>query len=96
MLDESASLLTITEEQYKALKPLAFDMGSAGIHTLSPNAQIWPRALNSLLGGNDSAIYLIAQDVGGTHISSPQHSDLFPAWISIGSGLGLYQWLYLP
>jgi saccharopepsin len=58
--DSAASgLLAITEEQYAALKPLVFSIGSAGSYVLSPNAQIWPRSLNTDIGGNESAIYMI-------------------------------------
>jgi hypothetical protein len=63
VLDSSAGLLAITEEQYEALEPLVFDLGAAGTHSLSPNAQIWPRALNEEIGGNSSAIYLVVNDV---------------------------------
>lgn len=31
---------------------------------LTANAQIWPRALNSVLGGEEGKIYLVAADVG--------------------------------
>jgi hypothetical protein len=33
-------------------------------YELTPNAQIWPRALNSILGGDDEKIYLVAADLG--------------------------------
>jgi hypothetical protein len=59
----STGLLAITEEQYEALQPLGFNIGSAGSYSLPPNAQIWPRALNTYIGGNDSVIYLIVADV---------------------------------
>lgn len=38
---------------------------------LIPDAQIWPRALNSEIGGNTSDIYLIVSDLG-----SPSGSGL--------------------
>jgi cathepsin E len=31
---------------------------------MTPNAQIWPRALNSAIGGVAGAIYLIVGDLG--------------------------------
>lgn len=31
---------------------------------LTANAQIWPRALNSMLGGSDDKIYLVVADMG--------------------------------
>jgi hypothetical protein len=30
---------------------------------LSPNAQIWPRALNTAIGGDADAIYLVVADM---------------------------------
>jgi cathepsin E len=55
--------LAITEEQYAALAPLTFDLGAAGPAVLSANAQIWPRALNTAIGGDADAIYLVVADV---------------------------------
>jgi hypothetical protein len=31
---------------------------------LTPNAQIWPRSLNSAIGGSADKIYLIVGDIG--------------------------------
>jgi len=62
--DQSTGLLAITEAQFEALQPLTFNIGSAGSYSLSPNAQIWPRALNEAIGGNSSAIYLVVADFG--------------------------------
>lgn len=31
---------------------------------MTPNAQIWPRSLNSELGGDEDSIYLVAADNG--------------------------------
>jgi hypothetical protein len=30
----------------------------------TPNAQIWPRSLNTLIGGSASGIYLVVNDIG--------------------------------
>jgi cathepsin E len=38
---------------------------------LTPNGQIWPRALNSAIGGTAGSIYLVVQDIG-----SPSGSGL--------------------
>jgi len=35
-------------------------------YEFTPNAQIWPRALNSTLGGNEGQIYLIVADLGSS------------------------------
>jgi hypothetical protein len=50
-------MLTISASQYATLRNLDFNIGS---HTYSmvPNAQIWPRSLNSNFGGNSDTIYL--------------------------------------
>ncbi|KAG2350726.1 acid protease [Suillus weaverae] len=62
-LDQSIGLLYITSTQYSALENLNFNVGS-NIHTLTPNAQIWPRALNTHIGGSTSYIYLIVNSIG--------------------------------
>ncbi|KAI0685799.1 acid protease [Cytidiella melzeri] len=62
-LDNTTGLLTITEAQYEKLQPLVFNIGGVS-YELSPNAQIWPRALNSTLGGQEGQIYLIVADLG--------------------------------
>jgi hypothetical protein len=33
-------------------------------YSLSPNAQIWPRMLNTAIGGTANDIYLIVTDLG--------------------------------
>jgi hypothetical protein len=65
VVDNTTGLLTITDAQYAALQPLTFDIGTAGRYTLSPNAQIWPRARNADLwpGANVSATYLVVANV---------------------------------
>ena len=73
-------MFTITSEQFGNLKPLNFlingvcyrlshfyhiaDIDVQETFTLSPNAQIWPRALNTVIGGEADKIYLIVQDSG--------------------------------
>jgi hypothetical protein len=63
---QNTGLLMITPTQYAALQPLVFDLGAAGTYSLSPNAQIWPRALNAQIGGDPDTIYLVASDVSGS------------------------------
>lgn len=60
--DSTTGLLTITAAQYKALKPLNFVIGGKTF-ALSPNAQIFPRSLNTELGGTADGIYLIVASV---------------------------------
>ncbi|KZV63908.1 acid protease [Peniophora sp. CONT] len=62
-LDNTTGLLTITEEQFNNLQPLVFNIGGTDF-PLSANAQIWPRSLNSTLGGEEGTIYLIVADMG--------------------------------
>ncbi|KAJ3488415.1 hypothetical protein NLI96_g2845 [Meripilus lineatus] len=62
-LDNETGLLTITESQYNNLQPLVFNIGGTAFE-LSANAQIWPRALNSQIGGEEGKIYLVVADLG--------------------------------
>jgi hypothetical protein len=61
-MNETIGLLYITQAQYKKLQPLVFNIGGSSFE-LIPNAQIWPRALNTLLGGSEDLIYLVIQDL---------------------------------
>ncbi|OJT03652.1 Polyporopepsin [Trametes pubescens] len=60
--DDDTGLLRITEEQYENLQNLYFKIGDID-YPLTPNAQIWPRALNLDLGGTTDGIYLIIADL---------------------------------
>ena len=60
--DKTTGLLSITEEQFNNLQDLNFNVGGV-TYTLNANAQIWPRSMNSLLGGEEGKIYLVASDV---------------------------------
>ncbi|KAJ7459167.1 aspartic peptidase A1 [Mycena galericulata] len=62
-LDSTTGLLKITSSQFAALSNLDFVVGS-NTYTLTPNAQIWPRSLNSAIGGTSSGIYLVVADLG--------------------------------
>ncbi|KAL4069978.1 aspartic peptidase domain-containing protein [Scleroderma yunnanense] len=62
-LDSATGLLTISQSQYDNLQTLTFNIGSHA-YALSPNAQIWPRSLNSIIGGNSGQIYLVIADIG--------------------------------
>ncbi|GBE81416.1 Polyporopepsin [Sparassis crispa] len=61
--DEGTGLLRITSSQYSNLKTLNFNIGSE-TYGLTANAQIWPRSLNTNIGGSPSDIYLIVNDIG--------------------------------
>ena len=59
-------MYTVSPDQYDKLQPLMFNLGSEELK-LSPNAQIWPCALNSqIIGGTEDAIYLIVNDITGS------------------------------
>ncbi|OAX36292.1 acid protease [Rhizopogon vinicolor AM-OR11-026] len=62
-LDDTTGLLRITLTQYDALENLNFNVGS-NTYALTPNGQIWPRALNTYIGGTSSYIYLVVNDLG--------------------------------
>lgn len=56
-------MLCITQEQYDEMKPLKFKIGES-TYELTANGQIWPRAMNKTLGGQDGKIYLVVGDMG--------------------------------
>ncbi|KAF5343242.1 hypothetical protein D9758_013409 [Tetrapyrgos nigripes] len=62
-MDQSTGLLTFTEQQFNNLQNLDFVIGGTTF-SLTPNAQIWPRNLNSTLGGDANKIYSIVSDLG--------------------------------
>ncbi len=45
-------------------------------YTLTPNGQIWPRSLNSVIGGETGKIYLVASDVSVPPPLFPNCSDV--------------------
>ncbi|KAI9450012.1 aspartic peptidase A1 [Lactarius psammicola] len=63
VVDATTGLLTITTAQYANLKSLYFVIGGTPFE-FTANAQIWPRSLNSLIGGATSSIYLVINDIG--------------------------------
>ncbi|KAF8551967.1 acid protease [Imleria badia] len=62
-LDSTSGLLTITSSQYANLQTLSFNIGGTS-YDLIPNAQIWPRSLNYIIGGTPGSIYLVVNDIG--------------------------------
>jgi len=63
VLDSTTGLLTITQQQYDKLENLHFKIGNATFE-LTPNAQVWPRVQNKVLGGDPNKIYLVVGDLG--------------------------------
>jgi len=62
-LDLSTGLLRLTTAQFRQLQSLFFTIDDV-VYELTPNAQIWPRALNTAIGGNANSVYLIVADLG--------------------------------
>ena len=63
VLDANTGLLKITSAQYANLQPLNFIIGGTTF-AFTANAQIWPRSLNSFIGGSAGSIYLVVNDIG--------------------------------
>lgn len=61
-MDSTTGLLKITAAQYNKLQNLNFNIAGKTF-AMTPNAQIWPRALNTYIGGTSSSIYLIIGNV---------------------------------
>jgi hypothetical protein len=61
--DSTTGLLTVTAAQFAKMQSLVFQIGDTTLE-LTANAQIWPRSLNSTLGGEEGKIYLITADLG--------------------------------
>ncbi|KZT08682.1 acid protease [Laetiporus sulphureus 93-53] len=61
--DEDTGLLRLTTSEYNNLENLYFNIGDNS-YTLTPNAQIWPRSLNSAIGGSSDYVYLIVNSIG--------------------------------
>ncbi|KAF8626737.1 hypothetical protein AX17_006502 [Amanita inopinata Kibby_2008] len=61
--DAATGLYKVTSTQYSSLQSLFFGI-NGGSYELTANGQIWPRALNSVIGGTSGAIYLIVADIG--------------------------------
>ncbi|KAG1834252.1 acid protease [Suillus variegatus] len=68
--DETVGLLQISSYQYTKLSSLYFTIGGV-TYELTPNAQIWPRSLNTAVGGTTDGIYLVVSSTG-----SPSGSGL--------------------
>jgi hypothetical protein len=63
VVDGATGLLSITSDQFANLNSLYFNINGVAFE-LTPNAQIFPRALNSQIGGVAGGIYLIITDNG--------------------------------
>lgn len=61
--DDATGLLRLTPAQFADLESLFFTIGGTTFE-FTPNAQAWPRALNTAIGGTDDFVYLIVNDIG--------------------------------
>ena len=60
--DSSPGFCFIAPDKYDSLQSLFFGIGDSSFE-LTANAQIWPRALNSQIGGTNDHIYLAIQSL---------------------------------
>ncbi len=63
VLDTTTGLLRITSTQLSNLQSLFFTAGGRSFE-FTANAQLWPRSLNTFIGGSSSSIYLVVNDIG--------------------------------
>jgi len=63
VMNESVGLLEITPAQFKKMKSLYFHINGAS-YELIPEAQIWPPALNKMIGGRHDSVYLMFGKLG--------------------------------
>ncbi|KAG2352068.1 hypothetical protein BDR07DRAFT_1315682, partial [Suillus spraguei] len=79
--DPATGLLVITSNQYSALGNLNFKIdGVRNLHS-HPNAQIWPRAISALIGGQQDLIYPIVRDIGAR--IGEGHYDFVNGYVSM-------------
>ncbi|TFK53811.1 family A1 protease [Heliocybe sulcata] len=62
-LDSTTGLLEVSAAQYAALQTLDFNIGGT-TYGLTANAQLWPRSLNTYIGGSSGSLYLVVNDIG--------------------------------
>ncbi|KAG2072867.1 acid protease [Suillus decipiens] len=60
--DDVIALLVISDDNYSALQELKFNIRGE-TYALTPNGQIWPRTLNTMIGGEEGSTYLIVRDM---------------------------------
>jgi len=61
--DSTTGLIKFTSSQFSSLQSLNFVIGGV-TYEFTANAQIWPRALNTYIGGTSGSIYGIVGDLG--------------------------------
>ncbi|KJA26749.1 hypothetical protein HYPSUDRAFT_63538 [Hypholoma sublateritium FD-334 SS-4] len=63
--DSTTGLIKFTSSQYSKLSSLFVTFGGETFE-LTANAQIWPRSLNTAIGGTSSSIYGVVSDLGSS------------------------------
>ncbi|KAJ8474344.1 hypothetical protein ONZ51_g7284 [Trametes cubensis] len=63
VMDSTTNMLSIPATEYDNLQSLFFTIDETTFE-FTPNAQIWPRALNTAIGGTAENVYLIIGDAG--------------------------------
>ncbi|EKM56556.1 uncharacterized protein PHACADRAFT_172246 [Phanerochaete carnosa HHB-10118-sp] len=63
VMNENTGLLRLTKAQLANLQSLFFRIDGA-TYEFTANAQLWPRALNAEIGGDDNSIYLAVSNLG--------------------------------
>jgi len=62
-LDSLVGLLSLSPDKAQNLGSLWFDVNGTTFE-LTPNAQMWPRSLNTFIGGEANSTYLVVSDLG--------------------------------
>ncbi|KAJ7626985.1 aspartic peptidase domain-containing protein [Roridomyces roridus] len=65
VLDQTTGLLQLTPTQFSILESLFFEIDGVSFE-FTPNAQLWPRVLNTAIGGQPGSIYLIVNSLGAS------------------------------
>ncbi|KAI0703854.1 acid protease [Cerioporus squamosus] len=63
VFDVETGLFRLTPDQFAKLESLFFHIGDITLE-FTPNAQIFPRVLNTAIGGSPDFVYLITNDLG--------------------------------
>ncbi|CAE6458311.1 unnamed protein product [Rhizoctonia solani] len=80
-IDESRSkLLEIPQASLSKMKSLSFLINGVS-YELTPNAQLWPKRLNTLVGGAPDRYYSVVQNVGTLKLRSPVKLDFIMGYV---------------
>ncbi|KAG8735809.1 hypothetical protein FRC10_010147 [Ceratobasidium sp. 414] len=74
-LDDATHLLEIPKESVSKMKSLFFNINGVP-YEFTPNAQLWPRSLNTALGGKADSYYSVVSAVRGNIFTAGSLTDL--------------------